>query len=71
LFDMEGVEFIDSSGIGWLLSMNRRFQEEGGAMALHSVPPMVSNALKLLRLNEVLTIAEDAPAAERSLGLAK
>ena len=69
MVDMELVEFLDSSGIGWLLSMNRQFQEQGGALALHSVPPLVANALKLLRLNEILTIVIDAREAERSLGL--
>lgn len=71
MLDMERVEFLDSSGIGWLLSMNRQFREQGGALALHSVPPLVANALKLLRLDEVLTIADDAREAERSLGLDK
>ena len=69
LLDMEPVEFLDSSGIGWLLSMNRQFREQGGALALHSVPPLVANALKLLRLHKIMTIAEDVKAAERSLGL--
>ncbi len=69
LLDMEPVEFLDSSGIGWLLSMNRQFREQGGALALHSVPPLVANALKLLRLDQVMTIADDARDAERSLGL--
>ena len=69
LLDMEPVEFLDSSGIGWLLGMNRRFRDQGGAMALHSIPPLAANALKLLRLQEVMTIADDQKAAERSLGL--
>ena len=69
LLDMEPVEFLDSSGIGWLLSMHRRFRKEGGAMALHSIPPLVENSLKLLKLHNVMTIADDQRAAERSLGL--
>jgi len=65
LLDMEKAEYIDSSGIGWLLAAHKRFQREGGRLILHSVPPAVEQVLRLLKLNTLLTIAADEREAER------
>jgi len=57
--DMAGAEFIDSSGISWLLSSHKRFQEGGGVLMLHSMNPTVMNVLKVLRMHLVLSIADN------------
>jgi len=55
--------FIDSSGLGWLLLCNKRFREAAGKLVLHSVPPAILDVIKVMRLDEVLKIAEDEAAA--------
>jgi anti-sigma B factor antagonist len=64
--DLNHVDFIDSSGIGWLLGAHRRFRSAGGGLVLHSIPPVVRQTLKVLRMDEVLRLAKDESAA-RSL----
>ncbi len=55
--------FIDSSGIGWLLGCNKRFREGGGKLVIHSVPPIVLDMLRVMRLHEVLKVADDESGA--------
>lgn len=59
LVDLNYVDFLDSSGVGWLLGAHRRFRSAGGALILHSVPPVVDHTLKILRMDQVLRMAKD------------
>jgi anti-sigma B factor antagonist len=55
--------FLDSSGMGWLLLCNKRFREADGRLVIHSVPPVVLDVMKVMRLDRVLKLAEDEVAA--------
>jgi anti-sigma B factor antagonist len=68
LMDLEKADYIDSSGIGWLIGSHRRFTAAGGRLILHSIPPMVEQVIHLLKLQTLLTIKPDQAAA---LALAK
>jgi anti-anti-sigma factor len=63
LVDLSGTDFLDSSGIGWLVQQNKLFQSTGGMLVFHSIPPMVSRVIQLMSLHRVLRIATDAAAA--------
>ena len=63
LLDMSDTEFLDSSGVSWLLVSHKKFQEEKGRMVIHSVPPIVLNVIKILRMNLVFELAENEQAA--------
>ena len=63
VLSLADVDFIDTSGIGWLLARHKRFREGGGKLVLHSVVPMVLEVLKVLRLHTVFHLADDEPAA--------
>lgn len=65
LLDFEKCEFIDSSGISWLLVAHKRFREAGGAMALFAIPPMIDQVLKVLRMNRVFGLADDETSARQ------
>ncbi|MBN1345843.1 MAG: STAS domain-containing protein [Phycisphaerae bacterium] len=69
LLDLDKTTFIDSSGISWLISRHNEFNENGGVLVLHSVPPVVQQVFDLLRLGAVLNLASDQEAAEtRAVG---
>lgn len=57
ILGLENVEHVDSSGVGWLLSNNRQFGQGGGKLVLHSLPPSVKNVFGMLKLGEVLSLA--------------
>jgi anti-sigma B factor antagonist len=63
LLNMEKSSYIDSSGVSWLIKCHKLCQSEGGKFVLHSLPPSVVGILKMLRLEQVLNLAEDEPAA--------
>jgi len=63
LLSLEGVEFMDSSGIGWLLGCRKRFREAGGNLVVHSVPAAVLDVIKVMHLGHVLRLADNEPAA--------
>ena len=56
--DMGEVSFIDSSGISWLLIRHKRFREAGGTLILHSIPSLVLDVLKVLRMDLVFNLTE-------------
>ncbi len=66
IMDLNNVSYLDSSGVGWLLSCNKKMKLAGGKLILHSYSPIVSNVLRVLKLERVLDLAADAPSAEKS-----
>jgi anti-sigma B factor antagonist len=54
--DLSQVGFIDSSGIGALLSLQKRLAPTGGSVRLHNVQPPVQSVIELLRLHRIFEI---------------
>jgi len=65
LLNLERTEYIDSSGVSWLMGRHKRFLSGGGKLILHSIPPMVNQVLQLLRMTTILHIAADENAARK------
>lgn len=63
LLDLEAANFIDSSGIGWLLSIHKRFRQAGGQLIMHSPSPMVMQTIKLLNMDKVFKMVSDLDSA--------
>ena len=66
--DLRAVQFMDSTGIGWLVSTNRRAKENHGAMVFHSIHPTVSQMLQLLKMGSILSLVDSEQAALDLLG---
>ena len=56
LLDLADVKMLNSNGLGWLLTCNKQCREAGGRLVIHSVPAMAMNVVKMMRLDNVLTI---------------
>ena len=65
LLNLRGVESLDSSGVGWLLSCHKAFRTQGGMLVLHSVSPFARDVLKMLKMHLVLHIADDEAEARK------
>jgi anti-anti-sigma factor len=59
LLGLERTSFIDSSGIGWLITSSKRFDEGGGTLVLHSVPPRVRQIFDFIRMGRIISIVDD------------
>lgn len=68
LLDLRNAEHIDTSGINWLLTMHRRARDAGGRLVLFSIPPLVDNVLRVLRMHTVFEIAPNREDARSLLG---
>jgi len=65
LLDLEACNFIDSSGIGWLIVQHRLFERGGGQFILHDAPAAIEQALAFARMHSFLTIARDLTEARQ------
>lgn len=54
--DMRDIQFIDSSGIGVLLSIYRKLPDAGADVTLRNVQPGVLAVLELLRLHRIFKV---------------
>lgn len=57
LIDLSDATFIDSCGIGWLISIHNRFEREGGRVVLHSLSPITHRILGMIKLDRMISIA--------------
>ncbi len=69
LMNLQDTDFIDSSGIGWMVGCHKRFREQGGRLIVYSAPPTVANVLKLMRIDQLFDNAANAAEAERIAGV--
>jgi anti-anti-sigma factor len=65
LLNLEQSCFVDSAGVGWLIVAHRKFNEAGGLLVIHSLPPLVNHAFRLLQVGSILHLAQDEAAALR------
>ncbi|NLD35723.1 MAG: STAS domain-containing protein [Desulfatiglans sp.] len=61
--DMKDVEFIDSSGLGSLVSCLRIVNNEGGDIRLSSLQNQIRALLELTRMHRVFQIFDDTDTA--------
>lgn len=55
--DLAGVDFIDTLGIRGLLHLNRQLRAAGRRLALANLRPDVRQALRALRVDELMAAA--------------
>jgi anti-sigma B factor antagonist len=67
VLDLSDAQYLDSSGVGWLLGCHKRFRQGGGKLVVHSLQPIVANVLRVLKLDTVLLLAPDGRAAREAL----
>lgn len=68
LLDLSGVEFMDSSAIGSLITVRNRLLPEGGGVALCAIGEGVAKVLRIADLGKVFAIHGDAAAALAAYG---
>jgi len=66
LVDLEGVRFLDSSGLGALVRALTNAQKEGGQTKLLHAGPQIRKLLEMTRLDSVFEIHDDREKAVTS-----
>lgn len=67
VLDMAGTEFIDSTGVGFLIRLHKSLRAEGRKLVLYSPSVVVWRALSLMRLEHFFDIAQNQAALRRHL----
>ena len=68
LLNLAKSNYIDSTGVGWLIQSHGRFQKGGGRLVLHSIAPMVNHCFRVLGMYDVLHIVANEAAALKLIG---
>lgn len=63
LLNISKCQYMDSTGVEWLLSCHKRFCDEGGLLVVHSPSPVLLQILKMMKMNLVLNLADNETAA--------
>jgi anti-anti-sigma factor len=65
--DLLKVDYLSSSGVAILVGLKRRAETQGGKIVLFNVQPIVSDLLKVMKLDRYFVISEDEHSALASL----
>jgi len=67
IIDLSGVNFVDSSGLGALVSVLRAITSEGGDICLCGLKPNIQTMLELTRLNRIFEVYAGVDDAVKNL----
>lgn len=59
ILNLAGISYVDSSGLGLLLSIYATIRNQGGNLKLLNVSPRVRELLKITKLGEVFDVFDD------------
>ena len=65
LLSLQKTDYIDSSGIGWLLATDKKIRAAGGKLVLHSLPSDVQHIFGIMNLNTILNVVKDKQQANQ------
>jgi anti-sigma B factor antagonist len=65
--DLNAVDYLSSSGVAILVGLKRRIDARGGKLVFFHVQPVVTDLLRIMKLDRYFAIADDEPAARESL----
>ncbi len=69
VIDFQRMQFIDSSGLGAILSFLRQVSAKGGDLKLCGMTKQVRAAFELVRMHRIFDIFEDREEAVRAFGV--
>lgn len=67
IFDLEGLTFIDSSGLGVILGRYRKVSENGGQVAISAVPQTILKVMEISGLTRLISFYDNSNSALKSL----
>jgi stage II sporulation protein AA (anti-sigma F factor antagonist) len=70
ILNLEGVSFMDSSGLGVILGRYKEVLQLGGEMVVCSISPSIHRLFEMAGLFKIIRLAEDESFALETLGVA-
>lgn len=57
ILDMEHLEYIDSSGLGFLVTLHERLERQAQSLRLVNLQPHVARVFRITRLDQILDVS--------------
>ncbi len=70
VFDLTGVTFLDSTGIGIVVMCAAKLKEAGGSLRISGAPESVIQILDMCRVTEIVPVYATLEDAAESFGIA-
>lgn len=70
VLNLEGLVFMDSSGLGVILGRYKQIQSQGGEMVVCSISPAVNRLFEMSGLFKIIRLVDDEQYALKTLGVA-
>ena len=67
LFNLEGMKFINSTGLGMLMTALTKVRNAGGELGLCSLPDQMKKLLQMTKLESIFTVFADEAGAITTL----
>ena len=67
MLNLSDANYLDSTGVEWLLVSNEKFQAAGGKLVVHSASRTPNDFLKMMRMHLVLDLVSDEATARARL----
>ncbi len=71
ILDMSGLDFIESTGLGGIVSGYLRLRRSQGELRIVGPPPAIRQLLELTRLTQLFTLHESVEAARKAAPVAR
>jgi anti-anti-sigma factor len=68
ILDFQGLQAIDSRGLGFLITVQKEVREQGGRLVIVNLGAQFAPLFELTRLNRIFEIFIDIGTAKRSFG---
>jgi anti-anti-sigma regulatory factor len=70
VLNLQHANYMDSSGIGWLLSVNSTLRQKKLPLVLFSAPPVIERIASMMRLGQVIPILPNLSEVRKHLSSA-
>jgi anti-anti-sigma factor len=67
IISMEGIKLVSTAIWGKLFVLNRKLQKGGGSLAICALGPLLRDAVRVLRLDRLLSVADTVDDARREV----
>ena len=71
VFDLGGIDYVDSSGIGIIIMCHGKMRSAGGELRVASLQPRVADLMKITKLDQIMHFYPTAAAAAENFDIAQ
>ena len=67
VFNLENMNFINSTGLNILINLLTKVRNSGGDMSIYNVPKKIKQVLLITKLNSIFNVSQTIGEAEKNI----